>query len=203
MASDKIVAKIIENAENDAKTIRQEAQDKAQTLIAAIDEQTGVALADMEEASKKNIAEIQRRSDLMTRLENRKKHLLVKQSVLDETFKHARMALDALSGEAWEKLITRIVLDGASTGQEQLQVPQKDRERYMGANGMLTSLNTALKAKGLPGELTLSEDDTPFKAGVRLVGERFDVNGSFDRLIDDARITYEREAADILFPAEV
>ncbi|MEG1433698.1 V-type ATP synthase subunit E [Eubacterium sp.] len=203
MASDKIVAKIIENAENDAKTIRQEAQDKAQTLIAAIDEQTGVALADMEEAGKKNIAEIQRRSDLMTRLENRKKHLLVKQSILDETFKHARMALDALSGESWEKLITRIVLDGASTGREQLQVPQKDRERYMGENGMLKRLNTALKAKGLPGELTLSEDDAAFKAGVRLIGERFDVNGSFDRLIDDARITYEREAADILFPAEV
>ena len=202
MASDKIIAKIIENAEKDASSIRQEAQQKAEKIIAKIDEQTEISLKEMEEASKDEIEEIYRRNNLMTRLDNRKRHLSVKQRVMDETFQEVRKSLNNLSYDQWENLITKIVIEGATTGNEELKVPAKDREIYQN-KGLLTKLNKDLVERGLAGNLSLCKEDAEFKEGVCIVGERFDIDGSFDALIDNARIVYEREVADILFPSEV
>lgn len=139
----------------------------------------------------------------MTRLEARKKRLGVKGEIITEAFTGARKVLDALDDASWQGLILELVLEGTVTGREKLQVPQQDRERYLGRNGLLARINDALQRKGIPGQLTLSDQAAPFEQGVLIEGELSDINASFDNLIADAREQYEHDVAQILFDSEV
>lgn len=201
MSADKIIEKILAKANEDVALIEQETAEKVQSSVAAIERRTELTLNALKNKEKADVEEIHRRSQLMTRLDSRKNILAVKRQVIGEAFEKARESLEALPDSRYEALITKIVLEGAETGTEKLQIPEKDVKRY--EDGLLNKLNTALKEAGKAGELTLDETPATFKSGVMLVGKMSDVNGSFDVLIDDARDKYEREVAEMLFEVEV
>lgn len=203
MASDKIVAKIIENAEAEAAAILAEAKDKADLITQTRKRQGEADVAAMVKAGEADVAEINRRSQLMTRLAVRKNRLAVKRDIIDGVFAQVEEKLGELDKVQWEKLMMKIITEGVETGRETLKVPAADRDKYDGSQGLLKRINDQLIKAGLPGELTLSQDAADFKAGVLIEGELSDINGSFDGLIANARNTYEREVAQILFPTEV
>lgn len=211
MNVDKIIDKIQQDAAADAATVIAAASEKAAVSTAAITAEAESKIVEIEKVTQNNIAEAYRRRQLIAELEGRKSALAKKREVLDEAFAQALAELSALSGEKWEALVTRIVLESAETGTEKLRVPAKDRAQYKSGvfekldaafshkGALLDKLNAALVAAGKKGSLTLDEMGAPFESGVALIGETSEVNGSFDALLRDVRENCEREIAQLLF----
>ena len=63
-------------------------------------------------------------------------------------------------------------------------------------------MNDALKKAGKPAKLTLSDENSGFKGGFRLVGELADVDCSFESLVAAWRDENETEASIRLFGSE-
>lgn len=206
MASNKIVDKIIAKAEEEAAAIRRESEDKIAAIKADYDEKIKEQAAKIAAKEAADSEDAGHRSDLMARLEGRKIALAEKRTVIDEAFAKAGEALTALDDEKWAALITKIVTQSVETGKETLAVPAADLDKYQrpfgGGKAMLERLNEALVATGKAGELTLADQAAPFANGVMILGEKSDVNGSFDVLLDNVRDGSEREVADILFGKE-
>lgn len=201
MSADKIIEKIISKAEEDVLQMEKEANKQVEATLLSIERQTERTLNALKNKEKADVEEIHRRSQLMTRLDSRKNALAIKRKVIDEAFNNARLALDNLDNTRYEALITKIILEGVETGNEQVQVPKADIDKYK--NGLLDKLNSTLKAVGKTGNLTLLETPAAIKSGILLIGEKSDINGSFDVLIQDARDKYERKVAEILFEVGV
>ncbi len=207
MSADKIIEKILSNAEEDVRTIEAEGLTKQTEAVNAIEAQTRRHLSDLEKKQAADLEEVRRRSELITRLDIRKQTLAVKRSVIDDAFSKARQALNALPDDRWAALIAKIVVEGVQSGNEKLLVPAGQRSRYtdtfIDGKSMMAYLKDALKNAGKPDSITLSDVDAPFDGGVLLEGEESDVNGSFDGLIQNVRETYEHTVYEQLFETEV
>jgi len=201
MASEKIIDKILQNAEEEKKKIIADGQEKALAISQKIQEETDLKVSEITKKNKADIEAIKDRTALMTRLEIRKNTLAVKHSLIDEAFKQAAEALKNYSDIQKKALITKIVLSAVETGEEKLQVPKDDREMY--ETGFLDTLNNTLKQQGKKGELSLDDTDGNFEVGLKLVGEKADINGNFDILLEAVRDQYEREVAEIIYQSEV
>jgi V/A-type H+-transporting ATPase subunit E len=201
MSVDNIIAKITADAEDECAQIKAAADKKARAVTAGALREAETAAADIAAQAELDVEEINRRRTLIAELENRKSALAARRQVLDEAFAAAEQKLGALAGEQWETLITRAVLAGCETGGEQLRVPAADLTRYQ--NGFLTKLNKQLAASGKTGGLTLSDRPAGFTGGVLIVGQNSDYDASFAALLKNIRAECEKEADNILFPAEV
>lgn len=206
MASQKIIDKIIKNAEDEVAAIRQDAKDKVAQIKAESTKQTDRKIDDIKIKENADIKEVGRRSDLMTRLESRKIALAEKRKVMDEAFVAAREAMSQLDDGKWSALITKIVLSGVTTGDEKIAVPKKDVQKYtspfIDGNSMLDHLNEVLTQAGKAGNLTLSNEPAAINDGIVILGDKSDVNGSFDVILNDTRSSCEREVSEILFGKE-
>ena len=201
MATDAIIHKIKADAENDAQKTIEEAKERAKTVIAEGEKETDRAAADIEARTKADIATLKERSSLMTRLDIRKQTLSAYRGVLDKVFAEAENRLANMSDREKSKFITDFIVKAAVSGNEKLRVPEGEKHLY--SQGVLSSANQELRAKGLPGSLTIDDISAPFAHGVMLCGEHADINGDFHILIEEVRASCEREVADILFDDEV
>ena len=201
MATDAIINKIKADAEKDAGKAIEEARERAKTVIAEGKKETDRVAADIEARISADIDAIKERTALMTRLDIRKQTLAAKRAVLDKVFAEAEVRLANMSDRDKSKYITNFIVGAAVTGNEKLRVPEGEKSLY--SNGILSSANRELKAKGLTGNLSLDDVPAPFTQGVMLCGEHADINGDFHVLIDEVRASCEREVADILFDDEV
>lgn len=201
MATDAIINKIKADAEHDARQLITDAESRAKTIIAAGEKETERAAASTEAGIAADIAALKERASLMTRLDIRKQTLAAEREVLDQVFAEAESRLAGLSDREKTAFLSDFITRAAATGKEKLRVPEGEKRLY--SRGMMDAVNRALKARGLPGELTLDDVPAPFSNGVMLCGEHADINGDFHVIIDEARASCEREVAEILFHHEV
>ena len=207
MSTDKILQRIISEAEEQADQIRLQAQEKAKELESSVLKKAQERADALKASAAREGEEIQKRQMLVAGLEARKQTLQAKRAVLDEVFSAALEELCSLDGERFASLITKIVLEAAQTGRETLRVPAGDRARYedesWSAQGsMLQRLNRALEAAGKTGGLSLDPCPASFSGGVQLCGEKSDVNASFESLVKAAREESELEVSHILFSTQ-
>jgi len=201
VAANKIISKIEEEASKDKAKILSEAQNKADAIRQKILASAQTTVASIQVQAKNNAEEAGRRQVLIAELESRKKTLNSQREILEEVFTKVEDALNKLPQEQWEKLITSIILGASETGEEKLCVPAGDVAKYQ--NGFLAKLNSALRAAGKKGSLTLSDKAAKFKGGVELEGTTTDYDGSFTSILRDVRQKEERQIAAMLFGTEV
>ncbi len=201
MAVNKIIEKIQEDAAGEVETLLSEARMKAQASVARIKLSAEMKATEISQGSTAQADEAARRQILIAELEARKKTLDAQRELVDRAFEDARGELMKLTGEQWEKLMLRMVVEVSETGKESLVVPEKDRCIY--EQGFLSQLNSALVADGKVGELTLAEESGDFEGGALLVGTTGDYDISFETVLRDIRSRIEKDVAGILFAAEV
>ncbi len=203
MGAEAIIEKIRKNAAEEAASIRKQGEDRAASAAKQILDAASAEAEEILRGAKATAADVERRERLMAGLETRKNTLASRREVIDKAFGQALDQLAALPEDRWAALIQHIVLEAAETGREVLSVSAEDLPRYRqpfaGGAPMLDRLNEALAAKGLPGELTLSEVPAKIRGGVLLSGEKYDVNGSFEMLLSLVREDCEREIYHILY----
>ena len=210
MGAEAILDKIRNNAEEEASALRKQGEERAKAAAAKITADAEAEAEFLLQSAMKTIEEMERREMLMAGLETRKNTLASRRGVIDEAFAAAEEQLAALPEDRWEALITKLVLEAAETGEEVLEVPAADREKYeaapegslplIGEKSLLKRLNAALKEAGKEGKLTLADAPVDMKGGFKLCGPAYDVNASFEMLLSLVREESEQEIYRILYP---
>lgn len=201
MSTEKILLKIRQEAEAEAAEIMAAAREKAEKSAEAILKAARERADAVEQAAVAEAEEIKRRKMLVAGLEVRKNTLRRKREVLDEAFDLAMKRLCELPPDRYEALLTKLILSAVETGTEKLLVSEKDRAMF--DQGLLDRLNARLAESGRHAGLTLAKDSAGIKGGAIVLGEKSDVNASFEALLSLTREGAEREVAAILFGSEV
>lgn len=207
MSSEKITNKIIQDAEQDAKTALEQAREDAKAAMReaelAADDQAAALL----EKAAADAAESERRALLAASLDARKNTLAKKRELLGAAFSAALEELLGLGGEDYAALMKKLALAASETGRETLRAAKSEFERYekpyIQKQTMLDYLNAALKQAGKVGELKLGEPADDIRSGFILVGEIADIDCSVETLLADFRAENEQGVAALLFEGEV
>lgn len=186
-------AALLADGEKKAAARRQAILAEAETQTAALREQT-----------EKKAEALRRSARLTAGLTARKNTLAEKRRLIDEAYNQSLDALCALDDGEWSALVSRLIVGNCPPGETVLRVPAADAARYRsaptGGKTLLEQLSDALTEKhGVPCFLRLDSAPAFFRGGVRILGQKSDVDASFEALLDELRETGEQEIAAFLF----
>ena len=184
--ADKLIGRILGEAEADASAARDKAAESCRALQAdcekRIAERAEAAAASRDAAVKGVLDGARTRAEL----DGRKETLSVRRRILDEAFAAAARELNALTGQRREAILRRLLEKEAAPGDVVMPAGQ-DRELIAGL------------LEQVPQALTLSEEDAPFAGGFLLRGGSYEKDCSLDALMTELRLSEETNAARILF----
>lgn len=196
---DKITARIIADAEREIAEIQRENDEKIEALTA--EAQSAAEQESLELLTRGRRAAEERRERLSSSaaVECHKLELAAKQELLEETFATAVEQLCSLPRGEYLALIASLAAEAAEGGEQMILSP-RDAEQY--GTEVILMANTALRAAGKRGELTLSAETRPIPGGFILSSGDVELNCAFDTLVRLRREKLEKEVAKILFPNE-
>ena len=184
--ADKLIERILGEAEADASAARDKAAEGCRSVTAdcekRIAERAQAAAAARDAAVKGVLDGARTRAEL----DGRRETLSVRRRILDEAFDAAARELNALTGAKREAVLLRLLTAEAAQGDTVLPARQ-DR---------------ALIEKLLPQvpvKLTLSKEDAPCEGGFLLLGGSYEKDCSLNALMAELRLKEETNAARILF----
>lgn len=200
MSLEKLLEKIESDAREEGRRILAEAEEEAARVGKEAEEEArreaeAIARSFQIRAENERLRIISR-----ARLEGRIDLLAAKDQVLEEVFREVSESFKRLPGEEYRSWLKAVLLGSLSNGKEEL-VPSP-HDRGLLAVGLLEELNEELRARGLAGELRLSEEDAPFERGVILRGEKTETNLSAEAVLQRVREENEEEVSRILFGPE-
>ena len=184
--ADKLIGRILGEAEADASAARDKAAESCRAVMAdcekKIAERASIAAAGRDTAVKGVLDGARTRAEL----DGRKETLGVRRRILDEAFDAAAKELNALTGPRREKILLSLLTREAAAGDTVLPAKQ-DRALI------------ARLLKEVPAALTLSDEDAPCEGGFLLLGGSYEKDCSLNALMAELRLKEETNAARILF----
>ena len=188
---DKVAARIVSDAQQEASAMKAEAEAKAAELKDAADrharELKEALRAEGETAAEKQYELLVSSAET----EARKDTLQVKQELISRAFDMAVDHLRAMEGEPYVKLLASLALQASETGSEKIILNPEDREKYGDA--------IVAEARKAGKQLSLSEETRPIVGGLILSQGRIEVNCALDTLAAQRRSELSGEAARLLF----
>lgn len=188
---DKIAARIVSDAQQEASALKAEMQAHAAELKENADKHAAelrqALLAEGDAEAEKQYALLVAASET----EARKETLRVKQDLLSEAFDRAVLYLRNMDADRYVKLLASLAQKASETGSEEIILNPEDRAQYG------EDLMAAVKSAGM--KLTLSEETRPIMGGLILSQGRIEVNCALDTLADLHRSELAGEAARLLF----
>ena len=222
---EKITAKIAQDAQAEIGRLMAETDERVKAIQAEAQAQAQREAGEIEARGKAAASERLERLSSAAQMERRKLGLAAKQEVLGEAFALALERLCSLPEKEHIALLTKLALEAASSGKEQLIFSQKDRAKV--GKQVVMAVNDALlkeRAPGLPEEvtksrmgtlmdklihnttaivtgagLTLSEQTREIKGGFIMVDGDVEINCAFETLVRLQREQVEKQVADALF----
>lgn len=173
------------------------ARDEADAITARYEELAQKEATAIIERGRVSAAEREDRLVSVARLEAKKQVLSAKQEMVQKTFGAALEQLLNLPEEQYVKLLSQLAVSAATTGHEKVALSQKDRTRI--GKQVVTQANTLLEKKGIDANLTLAEETRPIKGGLVMLGDRVEVNCSFETLVRLQQESMTGEVAQALF----
>ena len=188
---DKIAARIVSDAQQEASALKAETQARAAELKENADRHAAelrqALLAEGDAEAEKQYALLVAASET----EARKETLRVKQDLLSEAFDRAVLYLRNMDADRYVKLLASLAQKASETGSEEIILNPEDRAQY--GEALMAAVNSA----GM--KLTLSEETRPIMGGLILSQGRIEVNCALDTLADLHRSELAGEAARLLF----
>ena len=191
---EKITGQIGADVQKEIDALMADAKAKAEETAQRYEAQAKREAEALLERGEKRAAEHEDRLVSTARLEAKKQVLAAKQALVEQAFDQALEQLLALPEQEYIDLLARLAVSAVTTGQEQVALSQKDRARY--GKQIVTRANDKLGEKG---RLTLAGESRPIRGGLILVGDRVEVNCSFETLIRLQKESMTAQVAQILF----
>jgi V/A-type H+-transporting ATPase subunit E len=192
--ADKVVAKIMKEAEKQSTEILRAAKEEAGKIDGSAKKEALKIAEEAKRLSKERALEEKERILATTKLDIRKALLERKQRLMDEAFKNASVNLRQKNTKDYVGLIEELLLKAVDTGTEEVIVGEADREIV--TPEVVAEVNRKLGSKG---KLKLSSSVGSMTGGFVLRQGKIDTNFSFDGLIELAREGLETEVAKVLF----
>ena len=188
---DKVAARIVSDAQQEAAALKAEAQTRSAELKDAADRHAAelrkTLLNEGEGEAEKQYALLIAAAET----DAKKETLRVKQDLLNEAFDRAVLYLRSLDEPRYVRLLSNLAQKASETGHEAIILNSEDRAKF--GNALMDEINSA----GL--RLTLSEETRPIVGGLILSQGRIEVNCALDRLAALHRSELAGEAARLLF----
>ena len=127
----------------------------------------------------------------------RNEKLAAKQEVIEEVFSKSVETLCKLNDREFVKFIKDSILSLNIDGDETL-ILNEDGNKIV-SKEVVAEINTELKAKGLKGEIKISETIGSFRGGFILEKGGVEINNTFESLVDSLKDQLEFEVAKVLF----
>ena len=193
----KITARLEADAQREIEAINAEAAEKIAAIKAEYDKKAQEAYW---EAVEKGTRECEARAKRLAGtadMEARKSILTFKQEMVAEAFESAVKAVSELPKEEYVAFLASQSAKAAEFGTEELIFNAKDRQE-VGADAAKKA-NEMLKAKGIEGKLTVSEETRDIPGGVIVRQGNIESNCSVDVIAQLYRNELSSQVAEILF----
>ena len=196
---EKITARIVADAESEIARLQQENEEKISALTSEAQSAAEAEALELLVRGRRAAEERRERLSSSAAVECRKLELAAKQELIGEAFAAAVEELCRLPREQYIALIAALTAEAAA-GEEQMILNPQDAEE-IGAEAVLMA-NTALRAAGKPGHVTLSAERRSIPGGFILTHGDVELNCAFDTLVRLQREKLEKEVVGILFPEQ-
>ena len=190
---DKLLQQISADAQAEAEQLLQAAREEAAAIAADYARKAEQAGAEALARGKTAAAQREERLASVAAMESRKAALAAKQEMIDKAFDLALVKLCELPEEEYIALLARLVARSAVSGEEEIILSAKDKERVGPA---VVAAANALKQGGT---LKLSDRTAPIQGGAILKDGDVEINCAFETLVRLARHDMAGEVAGALF----
>lgn len=198
MPAEALIEKINKKSAAECDAILKAAKSKADEIISSAlfkaEEQADKLLSDADNKVAKTETESAQNIELQLNiLKLKKKHELLRQA-----HRTAKERLMSLPNDKWSELITMLVLKNSPCGNIEIQVPASDKDRYLNPDfyksvsgkdektAFVDVLGAALTEKhGKQCTVSVRDGFADFDGGFTLFSENYDVDLSFDAILDD------------------
>lgn len=194
---EKITGQIDADIKKEIDALIAGARDEADAVATRYEELAQKEAAAIVERGRKSAAEREDRLVSVARLEAKKQVLSAKQEMVQKAFDAALEQLLNLPEEQYIKFLAQLAVSASTTGHEKVALSQKDRTRI--GKQVVTQANAMLEKKGSGAALTLAEETRPIKGGLVVLGDRIEVNCSFETLVRLQQESMTGEVAQELF----
>ena len=195
--ADRLRERIIKDAEEEARKIVGEGEAEAASITGEARERAAEITRRAEERGADEAKEHVRRQMSIRELDARKALLAERGRFMDEAFEKAIEEIrrkDVTSGYSLTRSLLLKVID---KGDEEIVFSPEDKKGV--GTSFLAELNKELKARGLKGEVTVSEETRPMKGGFVLKSGRKETNATYEAMLEEMRDDAELEISNALF----
>jgi V/A-type H+/Na+-transporting ATPase subunit E len=195
--ADRIISRIIDDADTKSKTIIAEANEKASLMQKEARDSAMRQAEKIIDQAHKEAVERKRRILGIAELEARKELLTAKQELIAEVFAKSLDELLAADDTTYLALLRKMLLENVKSGTETVAVSASDLKRIPAA--FWKEVNERLIEKGKAGKIAPASEPRDIRGGFILLDERVEINCSFEALLAMKRDELEPEVASILF----
>ncbi len=197
MPLEKLIDRIISEAEEEASRIKKEAEkEREKILSAAKDEAEGIRQRVIE-TYRREAEEEKKRRVTSENLEARTALLAEKQELIKSVIDRVVLSVKEMPEDEYIEILIKMHkgLDIKTKGE--LILSPGDRSRI--GERFVQKANEQIRSAGLSGELVLSEETRDIKGGFIIRSEGIEINNSIEALISSRREELELKIAEILF----
>ena len=197
IGTDRIVAHIQSEAEAEITSVLTEAEARASAITEEFAAKAKAAEDELLRAGKDAAEQRVQRQERTARLEAKKDVLGLKQELVSAAYDKAKKAILGMDEDKYVAFLAKQTCAAALTGGEKVILSEADRSRL--GEKLVAAANAALKERGLPGELRLSDETRPISGGLVLRRGSIEVNCTLDKLLEMSRGSLDAEVASVLF----
>ncbi|MGI6778380.1 MAG: V-type ATP synthase subunit E [Acetivibrionales bacterium] len=179
--AERITGRILEDAQNRAKSNILEAEKKASDIIRTAEEEARKKQKEIIDKAFVAADERKNRMISIAELEGRKEKLKTKQAMISEVFNKIHERLNSISDEEYEKILVNMVVNSVRDGDEEVLLSEKDKNRI--SSKFIKKINNMLFEKGLKGKAVLSPQTRDIRGGFILKKGDVEINNSFEAII--------------------
>lgn len=195
--TDRIKAKILEDAKNNTEQNLSEARSEAQSLISAAEKDALARLAKAKATAEEDAANLKKRMQAVASLEERKRMLKVRQDMVGAAFEAAVEKTVGLPEKEYGNLLMGFILKSVRDGECEILFNEADKAR-LGAK-YVQKINDTLKSMGKASSLKLSPDTVRSRGGFILKYGEMEINSTLEIILSILRPKIEVEVAAVLF----
>jgi V/A-type H+-transporting ATPase subunit E len=196
---EKILEKIIEDANVKALAIEEQANQEARAIMDQASQEADLKRADLLKKAEADGIESYKRLIAVAGLEGRKELLRAKQDMIDAAFNGALEKVCGLPDPEYQKLLENLVIDVVDKDGGEILLSERDAKRL--DNQFISNINQRLNASGKAGVVKLSNQFIKTVGGFILKSGDMEINSTFEILFGMLRTELENEVVRMLFEA--
>jgi V/A-type H+-transporting ATPase subunit E len=192
---EKIIAKIISDAELDAKATAEQTKAQIEELQNKCDLRTKEAIDKINKEADEKAVQYKSRAETMADLESRRNNLATKRELVELAFYDAVNKIKSLDDATYLDFMKKLLVSLEEKNGE--LIVSKNDTRI--TQSLIDDAKLQLNKKGITCDITMSTQKGDFDGGFILKRGRIEINCTLDMLVKSAKRELEQEVAGVLF----